>query len=47
MRSELEWTAAMEAWAQETLSRSKPLTVRQLDIVTGAFQRAAQRSTET
>lgn len=28
-----EWTPAMQAWLEETMSRSRPLSVRQLDII--------------
>lgn len=38
------WTPAMEEWAIETLSRSKPLSVRQLDTVTAAFRRTVNRN---
>lgn len=31
--SDVVWTPAMEAWKAEALSRCKPLTVRQLDII--------------
>jgi hypothetical protein len=31
--SGVEWTPAMQAWLDEVMSRSKPLSVRQLDLV--------------
>ena len=36
-----DWTPAMQAWLDETMSRSKPPTIRQLDIVRNAFRNAA------
>lgn len=32
----------VEAWLEETLSRSKPLTVAQIDVMTTEFRRAAR-----
>jgi len=36
-----EFTPEQEAWLEETLSRSKPPTVAQLDVITPLFRRAA------
>ena len=35
------WTPEMQKWLEETMSRSKPLSVRQLDVVRTAFRKAA------
>ncbi|KXX59428.1 hypothetical protein [Rhodococcus sp. LB1] len=41
--STVEWTPAMEAWLQEALSRSKPLTVRQLDTILPLFRKVREQ----
>lgn len=40
---EVTWTPAMETWVQEALSRSKPLTVRQLDILRPLFRKVYEQ----
>lgn len=36
----------VEAWIEEVLSRSKPFTVAQLDVLTAEFRRAARSAPE-
>lgn len=33
------WTPAMEKWLEETMSRSKPLTAYQIDVIKREFKR--------
>lgn len=37
----VEWTPEMQAWLDEVMSRSKPLSVRQLDIIRPLARRVA------
>ncbi|WP_332519172.1 hypothetical protein [Speluncibacter jeojiensis] len=37
-----DWTPQMQAWVDETLSRSRPLTVRQMDVIRAESRRAVQ-----
>jgi hypothetical protein len=39
--STAEWTPAMQAWLEEAMSRSRPLSVRQLDLIRPLISEAA------
>ncbi|WP_263507397.1 hypothetical protein [Rhodococcus aetherivorans] len=41
-----QFTPEVEAWLEETLSRSKPPTVEQLDVLKREFGRAARAHAE-
>ncbi|WP_288076313.1 hypothetical protein [Rhodococcus sp. (in: high G+C Gram-positive bacteria)] len=41
-----QFTPEEEAWIEEALSRSKPPTVEQLDVITPLFRRAARARLE-
>lgn len=38
-----EWTPAMQEWLDETMSRSKPLTANQIDVIKREFKRVPTR----
>ena len=42
--STVEWTPEMRAWLDEVMSRSKPLSVRQLDIIVPLARKVHEQS---